>query len=111
MTLHLQEIAVSVARPALTPFCLWIWGLMDALSPRSWACPKTIAARAPAVQVRPSSIPSKTFGNTYYAIIGSPTGFSPNYNDILDHCCFNWNKLVERPWLIMSIGTRRWAHG
>ena len=34
-----------------------------------------------------------------------------NYNDILDHCCFNWNKLVERPWLIMSIGTRRWAHG
>ena len=28
-----------------------------------------------------------------------------------DHCCFNWNKLVERPWLIMSIGTRRWAHG
>ena len=23
-----------------------------------------------------------------------------NYNDILDHCCFNWNKLVERPWLI-----------
>jgi hypothetical protein len=34
-----------------------------------------------------------------------------NYNDILDHCCFNWNKLVERPWLIMSIGTRQWAHG
>ena len=30
-----------------------------------------------------------------------------NYNDILDHCCFNWNKLVEHPWLIMSIGTRR----
>jgi hypothetical protein len=23
----------------------------------------------------------------------------------------NWNKLVERPWLIMSIGTRQWAHG
>jgi hypothetical protein len=20
-----------------------------------------------------------------------------NYEDILDHCCFNWNKLVERP--------------
>ena len=30
-----------------------------------------------------------------------------NYEDILDHCCFNWNKLVERRWLIMSIGTRR----
>lgn len=31
-------------------------------------------------------------------------------DDILDHCCFNSNKLVERPWLIMSIGTRQWAH-
>jgi transposase len=20
-----------------------------------------------------------------------------NYEDILNHCCFNWNKLVERP--------------
>src|ERR1700733_3259393 len=28
------------------------------------------------------------------------------YEDIVDHCCFNWNKLVERPWLIMSIGIR-----
>jgi hypothetical protein len=24
-----------------------------------------------------------------------------SYNDIADHCCFNWNKLVERPWLII----------
>ena len=23
-----------------------------------------------------------------------------SYDDIVDHCCFNWNKLVERPWLI-----------
>src|SRR5271156_3148381 len=21
-----------------------------------------------------------------------------NYDDIVNHCCFNWNKLVERPW-------------
>jgi transposase len=33
------------------------------------------------------------------------------YEDIVDHCCFNWNKLVDRPWLIMSIGIRDWAHG
>ena len=32
------------------------------------------------------------------------------YEDIVDHCCFNWNKLVDRPWLIMSIGLRQWAH-
>ena len=34
-----------------------------------------------------------------------------SYDDIVDHCCFNWNKLVERPWLITSIGMRGWAHG
>ena len=26
-------------------------------------------------------------------------------------CCEAWNKLVDRPWTIMSIGMRDWAHG
>ncbi len=34
-----------------------------------------------------------------------------SYDDILDHCCFAWNRLVDQPWRIMSIGLRRWAHG
>ncbi len=34
-----------------------------------------------------------------------------SYGDILDHCCFAWNQLIEQPWKIMSIGTRDWAHG
>jgi transposase len=33
-----------------------------------------------------------------------------SYEDILDHCCHAWNKLVEQPWTIMSIGLRQWAH-
>jgi len=33
-----------------------------------------------------------------------------SYNDILDHCCHAWNKLVDMPWKIMSIGLRDWAH-
>ena len=33
-----------------------------------------------------------------------------SYPDILDHCCDAWNKLTDRPWLIMSIGLRDWAH-
>ena len=32
------------------------------------------------------------------------------YEDILDHCCHAWNKLVDQPWTIMSIGMRDWAH-
>ena len=30
--------------------------------------------------------------------------------DILDHCCFAWNQLINQPWRIMSIGLREWAH-
>ena len=32
------------------------------------------------------------------------------YDDIVDHCCRAWNRLVEQPWTIMSIGLRDWAH-
>jgi transposase len=34
-----------------------------------------------------------------------------SYKDIIDHCCDAWNKLVDQPWTIMSIGLREWAHG
>ena len=27
-----------------------------------------------------------------------------SYDDIVDHCCEAWNKLVDQPWRIMSIG-------
>jgi transposase len=33
-----------------------------------------------------------------------------SYQDILDHCCYAWNKLADQPWLVMSIGTRQWAN-
>ena len=33
-----------------------------------------------------------------------------SYEDILDHCCFAWNKLIDQPWRIRSIGLRDWAH-
>ena len=31
-------------------------------------------------------------------------------SDILDYCCYAWNRLTARPWTIMSIGLRDWAH-
>jgi hypothetical protein len=30
---------------------------------------------------------------------------------VVDHCCLAWNKLIERPWTIMSIGLHDWANG
>ena len=32
-------------------------------------------------------------------------------DDIVAHCCDAWNKLIEQPWTIMSIGLRDWANG
>jgi transposase len=33
-----------------------------------------------------------------------------SYEEIVDHCCDAWNKLIDHPWRIMSIGLRDWAH-
>jgi transposase len=27
-----------------------------------------------------------------------------SFDDIVDHCCDAWNKLIDQPWRIMSIG-------
>ncbi len=32
-----------------------------------------------------------------------------SYDDILAHCCDSWNKLVDQPWRISTIGLRNWA--
>ncbi len=34
-----------------------------------------------------------------------------SYDDIVDHCSEAWNKLVDQPWRIMTIGRRSWARG
>ena len=36
---------------------------------------------------------------------------SDDTDALLDYCCDAWNKLEARPWVIMSLGLRRWAHG
>ena len=34
-----------------------------------------------------------------------------SHKDIVDLSCEAWNKLIDQPWTIMSIGLRKWAHG
>ena len=33
-----------------------------------------------------------------------------DYDDIVGRCCEVWNRLIDQPWIIMSIGLRDWAH-
>jgi len=35
---------------------------------------------------------------------------SETYADVLDQACAAWNKLVDQPWRIMTLGLRDWAH-
>ena len=32
-----------------------------------------------------------------------------SFDDIVDHCCYAWNTLIDHPWKIMSIARRDWA--
>jgi len=34
-----------------------------------------------------------------------------SHDNIFDHCCEAWNKLVEQPWRITTIGRRQWTRG
>jgi hypothetical protein len=31
------------------------------------------------------------------------------FDDIVDHCCYAWNTLIDQPWKIMSVARREWA--
>jgi transposase len=33
-----------------------------------------------------------------------------SHDNIVDHCCYAWNSLIDQPCRIMSIGLRDWAH-
>jgi transposase len=34
-----------------------------------------------------------------------------SHDQIVALCCEAWNKLIDQPWKIISIGQRQWAHG
>ena len=33
-----------------------------------------------------------------------------SYDPIVDLCCDAWNRLIDQPWRIISIGTRDWPY-
>ncbi len=33
-----------------------------------------------------------------------------SYENIVDHCCYAWNTLIDQPWKTMSIALRDWAY-
>ena len=105
MNLHLQEIAARVAGDAHAIVLLDQagWHLSKALE-----VPDTITL----LPLPPKSPELNPVENVWQFIRENwlSNRIFTSYDDILDHCCHAWNKLIDQPWTIMSIGLRDWAH-
>jgi transposase len=105
MALHLEEIAAAVAPGAHA---------ILVLDQAGWHTSKKLPV-PPNITLVP--LPAKSpelnpVENIWQFMRGNwlSNRIFKSYEDILDHCCFAWNRLVDMPWKIMSIGTREWAH-
>ena len=105
MSLHLAEVAQAVAPGAHGVMLMDRAGwhrAKDLVAPDNLTLVR-LPARAPELNpveniwqfLRENWLSSRVFAS---------------YRDIVDHCCAAWNRLIDQPWLIMSIGLRDWAN-
>ena len=106
MNLHLVEIAAS-SHPAHTPyFC----------SIRPAGICRRDSAQLPNITIMalPPKCPELNPVENVWQFLRdnwlSNRVFKSYQMHLVDHCCVAWNKLVNQPWRIMSIGLRQWAH-
>ena len=107
MNLHLAEIAKAVAPGACTPSSSSIGP--DGICPARLLIPANITILA-----LPSKCPELNPVENIWQYMRDnwlSNRIFKSYDDIVDHCCYAWNTLVDRPWKIMSIGLRQWANG
>jgi hypothetical protein len=105
MNLHLAEIAAAVAPGAHAVLLLDQagWHMSDkvavppniTLAPLPPKCPELNAMENVWQFLRDNWLSNRIF---------------QSYDAITNHCCDAWNKLVDQPWRIMSIGLRDWAY-
>ena len=106
MELHLAEIAKNVAPCARAVLLLDQagWPMSDKLND----------AKNITLSSRPSRCPELNPTENVWQFLRDncpENRVFKSCDDIVDHCCDAWNKLVNQPWRIMSIGLRDWAHG
>jgi transposase len=105
MSLHLQEIAAEIApgRHAVLLLDQAGWHMSKSLAvpsnitllPLPPKCPELNPVENVWQFLRDNWLSNRVFAS---------------YEALLDHCCDAWNKLVDQPWRIMSIGLRNWAY-
>jgi hypothetical protein len=106
MQLHLDEIALTVAPDAHAILLVDQagWHISDKLSVPANISIVLLPPKSP--ELNPTENVWQFMRDNWLSNRVFATG-----EDIVDHCCQAWNKLVAQPWRIMSIGLRHWAHG
>ena len=104
MQLHLDDIATKVAprAHAILIFDQAGWHGAKSLKTPSNVSPMPLPPRSPELN------PQENIWQFMRANWLSNRVFK-SYDDIVDHCCYAWNTLVDQPWKIMSIARRDWA--
>ena len=107
MNLHLAEIATQVAPHAHAALLVdqagWhLSGRLDRAA-QHHADP---AARAKCPELNPQENIWQFMRDNWLS-----NRIFKSFDDIVDHCCDAWNKLIDQPWRIMSIGMRDWSYG
>jgi transposase len=106
MTLHLAEISLAVAPGAHAVLLMDQagWHMTDKLD-----VPENISIIA-----LPSKCPELNPVENIWQFMRDnwlSNRVFTSHENIIDHCCEAWNKLIDQPWRIMSIGRRQWASG
>jgi hypothetical protein len=89
--------------PAATPFSFSI--KPADMAQKDLRVPSSISLLPLSPRHAPSSTARKTSGSSCVRT-GCRTASSNLFNDIVDHCCYAWNTLIDQSWKIMSIAHR-----
>jgi transposase len=105
MTLHLQEIVAAVAPGAHAVLLLdhagWHVSAKLRVPPNITLMP--LPPKAP--ELNPVATLWQFLRDNWLS-----NRICQSYDDILDHACAAWQRIVDQPWHIMTIGMRDWAH-
>ena len=104
MQLHLDEIATKVTPGALAILILDQAGWHGA---KTLKVPRNISL-LPLPPRSPELNPQENIWQYMRQNWLSNRVFK-SFDDIVDHCCFAWNTLIDQPWKIMSIARRDWV--
>ncbi len=105
MQAHLYEISLAVAPGAHAVLLMDRagWHIAGKLNMPNNITPILLPSRAP--ELNPVENIWQYLRQTYLS-----SRVFEEYDDIVEAACQAWNQLIDKPWQIMSIGLRQWAH-